>query len=172
MKRDIRLPAIGRRVCAVAAAGSAVLHGFALVPALGHPPSRAAAVLMVAMVAACLYCASDLWTRGTVRAWILVASMNLVMVALHAPTAPTPHHGGGLPATSPAHLSMVMTLATGLAVVEVVVAATVVFWCTRTAARSRVGEVDVAGDGFPVVDRGGQRGELVAHRLEHIAAQQ
>jgi hypothetical protein len=40
--------------------------------------------LTVAMAAGCLYCARDLWVRETLRAWILVALMNLTMIAVHA----------------------------------------------------------------------------------------
>jgi hypothetical protein len=116
----------GRRACAVLAACSAVLHGIALVRAT----NLAAAALMVAMLAACLYCARDLWVRGTLRTWVLVALMNLAMIATHLP-APAHHHGGGVASAARAHHSTVMTLATTLAAVEVVIAATVVYYRTR-----------------------------------------
>src|SRR6478736_991318 len=54
---------------AVIAACSGVLHGFSLL----HATSAAATVLTVAMLAACMFCARDLWARGTLRAWALVA---------------------------------------------------------------------------------------------------
>jgi hypothetical protein len=117
----------GRRACATLAACSAVLHGIALT----HAPNLAATGLMFAMLAMCLFCARDLWLRGTLRAWVLVALMNLAMIAIHVPTSPAHHHGGGVTAAAPAHHSTVMTLATALAAVEVVIAAAVVYYRTR-----------------------------------------
>jgi hypothetical protein len=40
-------------------------------------------VLTVAMLAACMFCARDLWARGTLGAWALVALMNLAMIVIH-----------------------------------------------------------------------------------------
>ena len=88
---------------------------------------------MVVMAAGCLYCARELWTRGTLRSWTLVALMNLAMIALHLPMA-SHHHAGGVTA-APAD-STAMTLATVLAVIEVVVAAAVLFRHTRGLAPS------------------------------------
>jgi len=88
-----RIAMVGRRVGAGLAVSSAVLHGLSL----GHVANLAVAVLMVAMIAGCLYCAYDLWLRGTVRAWVLVASMNLAMIAIHLPMLSSHHHGGGGP---------------------------------------------------------------------------
>jgi hypothetical protein len=76
-----RAAVVGRRACAVVAACSAVLHGFSLV----HATSAAATVLTAVMLAGCLFCARDLWVRGSPRAWVLVALMNLAMIALHSP---------------------------------------------------------------------------------------
>ena len=120
-----------RRLCAVIAVCSAVLHGVSLTNAT----SPAATALMVAMLAACLYCARDLWVRGTLRAWVLVGLMNLAMIAIHVPASPGHHphlHGGVVAAAAPAHHSTVMTLATALAAVEVVIAGAVVYYRTRT----------------------------------------
>jgi hypothetical protein len=117
----------GRRACAVLAASSALLHGISLI----HATSLAAAVLTVAMVAGCLYCARDLWVGGALRAWVLVALMNLAMIASHAPASATHHHGGGVNADAPVHHSTVMTLATTLAAVEVIAAAAVLYHRTR-----------------------------------------
>jgi hypothetical protein len=117
----------GRRACAVLAASSALLHGISLI----HATSPAAAVLTVAMVAGCLYCARDLWVGGALRAWVLVALMNLAMIALHAPASATHHHGGGVNADAPVHHSTVMPLATTLAAVEVIAAAAVLYHRTR-----------------------------------------
>ena len=109
-----RVAVFGQRACAALAACSAVLHGVSLI----H-------------IAACLYCARDLWVRGTLRAWVLVALMNLAMIAAHVPASPPHHHGGGVTAVTPVPHSTVMTLATALAAVEVILAAAVVFYRTR-----------------------------------------
>ena len=121
-----RVAVFGRRACAALAACSAVLHSISLV----HATNLAAVALTVAMLAACLHCARELWARGTLRAWLLVASMNLAMIAIHVvPAAPAHHHGAGLAAE--VHHSTVMTLATALAAVEVVIAAVVVCYRIR-----------------------------------------
>lgn len=87
---------------------------------------------MVVMLAACLFCARDLWARGTLRAWVLVTLMNLAMIAIHTPASAAHHHGGGgVIAAESAHHSTVMTLATAFAAVEVVVAAAVLYYQTR-----------------------------------------
>ena len=123
----------GRRACAALAACSAVLHGISL----GHATNLAAAGLTVAMAAGCLYCARDLWVRGMLRAWVLVALINLTMIAIHAP-APAAHHDGGRVTTAaPAHHSTVMNLATTLAAVEVVAAAAVLYSRTRAVRPTR-----------------------------------
>lgn len=119
--------ALGRRACAVLAASSAVLHAFSL----GHAESTWMLAVSVAMIGACLSCARDLWRRGTTRAWVLVACMNVAMVALHLPMAAGRHAAGlhhgptGMPTAVP--VAFPMALATVLAVVEVV-AATAVLW--------------------------------------------
>ena len=113
----------GRRACAALAACSAVLHGISL----GHATNLAAAGLTVAMAAGCLYCARDLWVRGTLRSWVLVALMNLTMIAIHAHAPAAHHHSGAVTTAAPAHHSTVMNLATALVAVEVVAAATVLY---------------------------------------------
>ncbi|MGA5465830.1 hypothetical protein [Mycobacterium sp. NPDC050041] len=115
-----------------------MLHGVAL----PHTTSVSAAALIVVMLAACLFCARDLWTRGTLRAWVLVALMNLAMIAVHAPLSATHHHGGGVNADASAHHSTVMTLATALAAVEVIAATAVLYYRTRARrpGRSATGE--------------------------------
>jgi hypothetical protein len=122
-----RAGVLGRRACALLAACSAVLHGISL----DHVTNIAAMALMVAMLVACLYCARDLWLRGTQRGWVLVALMNFAMIAVHLPASSAHHHGGGLAATAPMPESTVMTLATALAAVEVTVAAAVLYYRTR-----------------------------------------
>ena len=122
-----RAPAVlGRRVCAVAAVCSAGLHA----SMIGHAGSPALALLILGMAAGCLFCAYELWTSGSLRAWCIVAVMNLLMVAVHW-SVPAHHHGvanaavlGGAPAV-PA--SLLMTVATTIALTEAAVA-TVVLW--------------------------------------------
>jgi hypothetical protein len=109
------------------AASSAVLHGISL----GHASNVVAMVLMVGMIAGCLYCARDLWRHGTQRGWVLVASMNFAMIAIHLPMPAEHHHATDLAAALPAHDSTVMTAATVLAAVEVTVAAVVLYHRTR-----------------------------------------
>jgi hypothetical protein len=130
-----RAAVYGRRACAVVAACSAVLHGISL----AHETNVAAAGLTAAMLAACLCCARDLWVHGALRAWVLVALMNLAMIALHAPTSPSHHHGGHVTAAAPAQQSTVITLATALAAVGVLVAAAVVYYRTRSLRPMKLG---------------------------------
>jgi hypothetical protein len=107
---------------------SAVLHGISLL----YPTSVGATVLTMVMLVACLLCARDLWARGTLRAWVLVAMMNLTMIAIHVPgSSGAHHHGGGTAAVAAAHHSTTMTVAAALAAVEVVAAAAVLYYRTR-----------------------------------------
>lgn len=122
------LSVLGRRTCAALAACSAVLHGVAV----GHATGSAAVVVMLAMAAVCLYCARDLWISGTSRAWVLVATMNIAMVALHMPTAGH-RHGGEIPAST-AGMPAPMAVATMIAVVEVVAAVAVLYQRSRGSA--------------------------------------
>ena len=117
---------LGRRTCAVLAAASAALHGVML----GHAANSAIAVLIAAMIGACLYCARDLWLRGTLQTWCIVAVMNLAMVALHLP-APVHRHVAG--AATVEQQSTIMALATALSLVEVGAAAGVLWFRTRPA---------------------------------------
>ena len=87
-----------------------------------------AAVVTVAMAVACLYCAYELWTRGSIRAWLSVAVMNLVMIGAHL-SAPGHHHGSAVvPVATP---STLMTVATALAVTEATIAAAVLYVQSR-----------------------------------------
>ncbi|HXL60177.1 MAG TPA: hypothetical protein VN959_05815, partial [Mycobacterium sp.] len=74
-------PVFGRRACAVLALSSAGLHA----AMLGHASNVVAGLLLAAMIAACVYCARDLWLRGTLRAWCVVGLMNIAMIAVHLP---------------------------------------------------------------------------------------
>ena len=121
---------LGRRACAVLAALSAALHGVML----GHAGNPAIAVLMVAMIGVCLFCARDLWLRGTLRTWCIVAVMNLAMVAIHLP-APVHHH---MTEAGIGPQSTVMTAATALSLVEVGAAAAVLWFRTRRVSGKQV----------------------------------
>ena len=117
--RPIGPPAV-RLACragAVIATVSAVLHAFSL----GGEHGSAVTVLTAAMALVCLLCAADLWTRGTERAWVLVAVMNLAMIGVHLPMAAHHHGAVGVAAAT----STAMTAATLLAVVEVILATVV-----------------------------------------------
>jgi hypothetical protein len=119
---------VGRRACALLAACSAVLHGITI----ANTESPAAAAVMIGMAAACLYCAWELWVKGELRTWVLVAIMNIAMIGLHTPFAVRHQHGGRADiAVMPMHSSGVMTLATALAAVEAVIATAVVYQRSR-----------------------------------------
>jgi hypothetical protein len=118
----------GRRACALLTASSAVLHGIAAL----HADIPAAAVLMSAMGVACLFCARELWMRGALRTWTLVAVMNIAMIAVHTPFTSDHQHGRGVAAAvMPMHHSTVMTAATALAAVEAMIATAVVYRLSR-----------------------------------------
>jgi hypothetical protein len=120
---------VARRTAAVLAATSAVLHAVML----GHAGSAALTVLIAGMVAACLYCARELWLAGTSRAWCLVAVMNLVMVAVHLPMSGS-HHITHAVAEAGVSQPTIMTLATALSMVEVLIAVAVLCYRTRGSA--------------------------------------
>lgn len=118
---------LGRRACALAAICSATLHGLMV----GHAGNPALVFLILVMAAACLFCAHELWTAESLRAWCIVAVMNLAMVAVHW-SVPTHHHGSGanaavLGAAPAVPASILMTAATVIALAEAAVA-TVVLW--------------------------------------------
>jgi len=114
----------GRRACAALALSSAALHA----AMLGHASNIVVGVLLAAMIVACVYCARDLWLRGTLRAWCVVGLMNIAMIAVHLP-APAHHHGLHLAAAS--QQSTLMGLATAVAAVEVALAMAVLYYRTR-----------------------------------------
>src|SRR6476619_3484041 len=100
-------PVLGRRACAALALTSAGL--------------------LAAMIVACVYCARDLWLRGTLRAWCVVGLMNIAMIAMHMPM-PAHHHGIH---ASAGQQSTLMGLATAIAAVEAAVAMAVLYYRTR-----------------------------------------
>ena len=116
-------PVLGRRACAALALTSAGLHA----AMLGHASNVVAGGLLAAMIVACVYCARDLWLRGTLRAWCAVGLMNIAMIALHMPM-PAHHHGMHAAA---GQQSTLMGLATAIAAVEVAVAMAVLYYRTR-----------------------------------------
>jgi hypothetical protein len=104
------------------AVSSAVLHGTSLNG------------LALGMAAACLYCAYELWRFDTVRSWVLVAVMNIAMIGAHLLTTSSHHHGVDPAATAAAPtigMGVAMGLATVVAAVEILFAATVLFVRTR-----------------------------------------
>jgi NADH:ubiquinone oxidoreductase subunit K len=99
---------------------------------LGHAANPAMGVLMAGMAVACLYCAGELWLRGTLRIWVIVALMNLAMIALHLPTLGAHHHAV---AATAQQQSTIMALATTVSLVEVGFAAAVLWFRTHRAAQ-------------------------------------
>ena len=122
---------VARRTAAVLAASSAGLHAVMF----RHAGSAAFAVLIAVMVGACLYCAYELWLSGTVRAWCLVAVMNLAMVAVHLPMSGA-HHDTHVDVNAVVPQSVVMTVATLLSMIEVLIAVGVLCYRTRGNARA------------------------------------
>src|SRR6476619_2619882 len=107
-------PVLGRRACAALALSSAGLHA----AMLGHASNVVAGVLLAAMIVACVYCARDLWLRGSLRAWCVVGLMNIAMIAVHLPM-PAHHHGIH---AGPMGQQSTLGLATAIAAVEAAVA--------------------------------------------------
>jgi hypothetical protein len=126
-------PAVfGRRACAVLAACSAVLHGLMV----GHAGSVVTAAIILAMMATCLYCARDLWAVGSLRAWGLVAAMNLGMIVVHC-SMPAHQHGAPLvTGVAVAEPSSLMMAAIAVSAVEVAIATAVLYHHARDRARS------------------------------------
>ncbi|MFL6088241.1 MAG: hypothetical protein ACJ74F_34775 [Mycobacterium sp.] len=122
----------GRRACAALALTSAGLHA----AMLGHASNAVAGGLLAAMIVACVYCARDLWLRGTLRAWCLVGLMNIAMIAAHLP-APAHHHG--MHSATAGQQSTLMALATTIAAVEAAVAMAVLYYRTRRHAQLVIG---------------------------------
>jgi hypothetical protein len=121
---------VGRRACAVLALSSAALHA----AMLSHAPNVVAGALLAAMIVGCVYCARDLWVRGTLRAWCVVGLMNIAMIAVHMPM-PAHHHG----MHSSAQQSTLMGVATAIAATEVAVAMAVLYYRTRSNAQYVIG---------------------------------
>ena len=73
--------------------------------ALGHVTNVVAMAVTVAMLVGCLYCARDLWLRGTIHGWLTVALMNFAMIAIHLPASAVHHHGRAWPRSHTIHES-------------------------------------------------------------------
>jgi hypothetical protein len=123
---------LGRRACAVLALSSAGLHA----AMLGHASNVISGGLLAVMIVGCVYCARDLWLRGTQRAWCVVGLMNIAMIAVHLPM-PVHHHGMHM--GSMGQQSTLMGLATGVAAIEVLVAMAVLYYRTRRNAQLLIG---------------------------------
>lgn len=122
-------PAVfGRRACAALAVVSAGLHALMV----GQAGSLVTAAVMVVMLVVCLFCARDLWQRGSVRAWLMVALMNLGMIAVHW-SMPDCHPGAALLAPG-APPSVLMMTATSVAAVEAAIATAVLYAVSRSRA--------------------------------------
>jgi hypothetical protein len=126
------LTVFGRRLCAALAVGSASLHAVML----GHASGPVAAALLAVMIGACVYCAVELWRGGKASAWVVVALMNLAMIAVHLPT-PAHRHDAVVVASMPRSVplsvppSTLMTVGTLLALIEVLAAAAALYVGSR-----------------------------------------
>lgn len=118
----------GRRVCAVLAVASAVLH----LMMLGQAGSVVLAALIAAMALTCLFCGYELWRGGSLRIWCVVGVMSLVMVGAHW-SIPGHQHGNARTASgaSAEPMSALMGLATTVSLAEAVIAAVVLWVATR-----------------------------------------
>jgi hypothetical protein len=94
---------------------------------LGHASNVVAGALLAAMIVACVYCARDLWLRGSLQAWCVVGLMNIAMIAVHLPM-PAHHHGMQ---AAMGQQSTLMDFATATAAIEVIAAAAVLFYRSR-----------------------------------------
>ena len=115
----------GRRVCAVLAVASAVLH----LLMLGHAGSAVLAVLIAVMALTCLFCGYELWRGGSLRIWCIVGVMSLAMVGAHL-SIPDHQHGNA-PSPPAEPMSALMALATTVSLAEAVIAAVVLWVATR-----------------------------------------
>jgi hypothetical protein len=123
---------LGRRVCAGLAACSALLHGVMV----GHAGNPITVAVILAMMATCLYCARDLWIGSSLRAWGLVALMNLGMIVVHC-SMPVHQHGATLTTSGlVAEPSSLMMAAIAISAGEVAVATAVLYHHARDRARS------------------------------------
>lgn len=135
----------GRRVFALSAVGSAALHLWVALDAPGR--ILVGVVTTAAMAAACLGCASHLWTRGGVRSWTLAVGVNIGMVGSHlilmAIGREADHGHGAIPGhfahamTSSgaidSSLTSPMSIALAISAIEAVIAGVVLYSLSRPA---------------------------------------
>jgi hypothetical protein len=123
------------------ATSSAVLHAFTL----SHAANPIVALAMITMIVACLFCAHELWTRDTIRGWVLVGLMNIVMIGVHLPmTGGHHHHRSVALSIAPASGVTAVAAATGVALLEVALAVAVLLCRTRHHAYFLAAAVDQA----------------------------
>jgi len=104
-----------------------VLHAFTLSHA-----APIVAVGMAAMIVACLFCAYGLWMYDTMRDWVRVGVMNIVMIGVHLRITGGHHHRGSISeAVTPTSGPAAMAVATGVAILEVALAVAVLLYRTR-----------------------------------------
>jgi hypothetical protein len=125
-------PCVGRRACAALAAASAVAHA----TMAAHHGAMAIPAMVMATI--CLVCGWELWTAPKTRTWLVVATMNIAMIALHLPAMSGHHHGRIVSVVPQGHLDTIMVVATGISAVEVVLAAAVLNHATRRRARELI----------------------------------
>ena len=116
-----------RLIGALLAAGSAVLHGLSMIGGA----DLLTAVVTTVMGGVCLVCGYMLMAHGSVREWMLAAMMNIVMIGMHLPMTDGHHHGDPHLAVVSSSTTSLMAVATGVAAVEVLLAAAVLIHRTR-----------------------------------------
>ncbi|MCV7430632.1 hypothetical protein H7K31_03510 [Mycolicibacterium bacteremicum] len=116
---------LGRRLCAVLAVMSAMLH----LAMLGHAGNAALTVGITAMALACLYCGYELWRGGSLRIWCAVAVMSLAMVGAH--WSLPGHRHGAVVESAAAPVGALMAVATAVSLAEAAIATIVLFVLTR-----------------------------------------
>lgn len=94
-----------------------------------HADSPVLAALIIAMAGACLFCAYEMWRACGARTWVVVAVMNLAMVAAHW-SMPVHHHGTQSPLPDQS-MPALMGLATVVSFIEAMIAAAVLYSITR-----------------------------------------
>lgn len=103
------------RIAAALALLSAVMH-------LRTGVTDVTSAVVAAMAMLCVYCVVDLLRSGGNRAWVMVAVTSAGMLLAHS-SFPAHHHAANQTST--------MTMASAVATIELVLAASVVFFRTR-----------------------------------------
>jgi hypothetical protein len=130
----------GRVVARCASAVAVVCAAGHLALLVVHGSVSATAVAMVALAAGCLVCARHLWVSPAVAPWLALATMNVLMLAVHSATmGPHLHHREYATALPTPHPDALMTVLTACAISQIVCAATVLVWYRRAAAAQVIG---------------------------------